>query len=236
MNEDNYSLGRKVFHTIREHILDRTYQKGDEIKEKNIGKELGVSRTPVREALCRLELEGLISVVPNKGAYVIGFSIEELQNIYEIRMVLEGLCTKKAAGNVPESQLEELEEILYLSEFYVKKGNHIEHLVMLDTRFHEIFYEACGSRVLERSLRNYHQYVEPVRQIVLTDERRAVESIEEHRQIFNAVKEENEKMAEEYAILHMKRTLENIHAIGWNEVMEQAGTYLKPDSKHTQED
>ena len=72
MGEDNYSLSSRVFHTIRENILSGKYATDEELKEKNIGEELGVSRTPVREALRQLELEGLVTIIPNKGAYVVG--------------------------------------------------------------------------------------------------------------------------------------------------------------------
>ena len=71
MGEDNYSLSSRVFHTIRENILSGKYATDEELKEKNIGEELGVSRTPVREALRQLELEGLVTIIPNKGAYVV---------------------------------------------------------------------------------------------------------------------------------------------------------------------
>ena len=85
MGEDNYSLSSRVFHTIRENILSGKYATDEELKEKNIGEELGVSRTPVREALRQLELEGLVTIIPNKGAYVVGISKKDIQDIYEIR-------------------------------------------------------------------------------------------------------------------------------------------------------
>ena len=86
MGEDNYSLSSRVFHTIRENILSGKYATDEELKEKNIGEELGVSRTPVREALRQLELEGLVTIIPNKGAYVVGISKKDIQDIYEIQI------------------------------------------------------------------------------------------------------------------------------------------------------
>ena len=76
---------------IRDGILAGTFAKGDELKEKNIGDELGVSRTPVREALRQLELEGLVSIIPNKGAFVEGVSTDDIRDIYEIRALLEAV-------------------------------------------------------------------------------------------------------------------------------------------------
>ena len=79
MSHDNYSLSARVYNHIRDGILAGTFAKGDELKEKNIGDELGVSRTPVREALRQLELEGLVSIIPNKGAFVEGVSTDDIR-------------------------------------------------------------------------------------------------------------------------------------------------------------
>ena len=115
MGEDNYSLGSRVFHMIRENILSGKYERDEELKEKSIGEELGVSRTPVREALRQLELEGLVTIIPNKGAYVVGISQKDIKDIYEIRSRLEGLSAKWAAENITKEQLDELEENIFLS-------------------------------------------------------------------------------------------------------------------------
>ena len=100
MSEDSYSLSGRVFHKIREDILSGKYKRDETLKEKTIGDELGVSRTPVREALRQLELEGLVTIIPNKGASVVGISKDDIKDIYEIRARLEGLCAKRAAKNV----------------------------------------------------------------------------------------------------------------------------------------
>ena len=93
---DKYSLRGRVFNRIREDILSGKYQQDEELKENTIGVELGVSRTPVREALRQLELEGLVNIIPNKGAYVTGISEKDIHDIYVIRSYLEGLCAKWA--------------------------------------------------------------------------------------------------------------------------------------------
>ncbi|MBP3198128.1 MAG: GntR family transcriptional regulator, partial [Butyrivibrio sp.] len=82
---DKYSLRGRVFHRIREDILNGKYKDHEELKEVAIGQELGVSRTPVREAFRQLELEGLIQIIPNKGAYVTGIKVKDIQDIYMIR-------------------------------------------------------------------------------------------------------------------------------------------------------
>lgn len=138
MGEDNYSLSSRVFHTIRENILSGKYATDEELKEKNIGEELGVSRTPVREALRQLELEGLVTIIPNKGAYVVGISKKDIQDIYEIRSRLEGLCAKWAADKITKEQLDELDENIYLSDFHAAKEirNRLWNLTTVSMKFY----------------------------------------------------------------------------------------------------
>ena len=219
MAEDNYSLGSRVFHKIREGILSGKYAANEELKEKNIGDELGVSRTPVREALRQLELEGLVSIIPNKGAYVVGLSKKDIRDIYEMRSLLEGLCAKRAAVNVTEEQLNELEENIFLSEFHAGKQNW-EQMVELDNRFHEILYLASGSKELKHILTDYHQYVQRVRKITLAEAKRVQESTEEHKVIVEALKKHDPEKAEEAATIHIRNTVSNMDKIGWDNLIK----------------
>ena len=113
---DKFSLRGRVFHKIREDILSGKYKDNEELKEVAIGEELGVSRTPVREAFRQLELEGLIHIIPNKGAYVTGITVKDVKDIYMMRSLLEGLCAKWATENISKEQLEEMEENVYLAK------------------------------------------------------------------------------------------------------------------------
>lgn len=214
MNEDNYSLGSRVFHAIRENILSGKYQAKEELKEKAIGEELGVSRTPVREALRQLELEGLVTIIPNKGAYVIGISEKDIRDIYEIRSRLEGLCAGWAACYITKEQLDELEENVYLSDFHITKGNY-EQLVELDSRFHETLYRASGSRELRHVLSDFHHYVQRVRKVTLAMPERAANSNAEHRKIVEALREHDTDAAERLANEHMQNTILNMDRCGW---------------------
>ena len=111
---DKYSLRGRVFSKIREDILSGKYKEHEELKEVAIGEEMGVSRTPVREAFRQLELEGLIQIIPNRGAYVTGISAKDVRDIYMIRSRLEGLCARWATANITKEQLDEMEENVYL--------------------------------------------------------------------------------------------------------------------------
>ena len=101
----DHSLRGKVFQKLREDILSGVYKDDDELREISIGEEMGVSRTPVREALRQLELEGLVTIIPNKGAYVKGITQKDVHDIYKIRSLLEGLCARWATYNISDEQI-----------------------------------------------------------------------------------------------------------------------------------
>ncbi|MGN0157267.1 MAG: GntR family transcriptional regulator, partial [Lachnospiraceae bacterium] len=190
---DKFSLRGRVFHKIREDILSGKYKENEELKEVAIGEELGVSRTPVREAFRQLELEGLIQIIPNKGAYVTGITVKDVKDIYMIRSKLEGLCAMWATENITKEQMEELEENIYLSKFHAQKG-HSEQIAELDNRFHEILYEACNSKMLEHQLRDFHAYVLRVRKKTLAQYKRSNESTKEHEMIMEAIAETDDAL------------------------------------------
>ena len=218
---DKFSLRGRVFHKIREDILSGKYKDNEELKEVAIGEELGVSRTPVREAFRQLELEGLIHIIPNKGAYVTGITVKDVKDIYMMRSLLEGLCAKWATENITPEQLEEMEENVYLAEFHAAKG-HTQQIADLDNRFHEIMYEACNSKMLEKQLRDFHDYVLRVRKKTLSENKRSTESNKEHKLILEAIKSGDPKKAEEVANRHVMSAFENMVKNGLHEAYGSA--------------
>lgn len=219
MSHDNYSLSAKVYNHIRDGILSGKYAKGQELKEKAIGDELGVSRTPVREALRQLELEGLVSIITNRGAFVEGVSVTDIRDIYEIRALLEGLCAKWAAERIAEEHMALMEENIFLSEFHEKKGN-AKQLLQLDNKFHELLYEASGSKELRKVLKEYHEYVGRVRAVTLGETARAKDSTMEHKQICEAIKNHDTLLAQKCAQEHIKNSKENMEKLGWENLIK----------------
>lgn len=219
---DKYSLRGRVFQKLRDDILSGRYEEYEELKEVAIGEEMGVSRTPVREAFRQLELEGLIQIIPNKGAYVTGITEKDVKDIYMIRSLLEGLCARWATEHITKEQLEEMEENVYLAKFHAEKG-HLEQLAELDNRFHDILYEACNSKILEHQLKDFHQYVLRVRRKTLSSANRGPKSNEEHEQILEAIKAGNADLAEQLANSHMINAYGNMVKNGLHEA------YLRED-------
>ncbi len=216
---DKYSLRGRVFHKLREDILNGKYKENEELKEVAIGEELGVSRTPVREAFRQLELEGLIQIVPNKGAYVTGITAKDVKDIYMIRSSLEGMCARLATEHITKEQMEELEENVYLASFHASKG-HMEQMAELDNRFHHILYEACDSKMLENLLQDFHQYVIRIRKKTLSTKERGIASNEEHRMIMEAIKAGKPEEAERLATQHMNNAYDNMVKNGLYDIFE----------------
>ena len=209
----DHSLRGRVFQKIREDILTGVYKEHDELREVSIGEELGVSRTPGREALRQLELEGLVTIVPNKGAYVTGITPQDVHDIYKIRSLLEGLCARWATEHITGRQIEELEEIILLSEFHLRKksAEQAEQVSELDGKFHKVLYEASNSRILEHVLSDFHKYVQMARMMSVGAKDRAERSIEEHRDILKAIKDKDPDKAEWLANQHIMKVMENLH-------------------------
>ena len=205
---DKYSLRGRVYDRIRDDILNGVYKEHDELKEATLGERLGVSRTPVREALRQLELEGLVEIIPNKGARVTGITKKDIEDIYQIRYLLEGLSARWATDHVTEEQLEKMEETLYLTEFHAKKGNFTQ-VYDLDSQFHELMYEASGSKMLNHILSDFHMYVTRIRKTSLASNNRSKNSTEEHRAILDAIKERDAEKAEACAHKHVLSTIKN---------------------------
>lgn len=206
---DKYSLRGRVFHRLRADILSGKYEEHEELKEVAIGDEMGVSRTPVREAFRQLELEGLLQVIPNKGAYVTGITEKDVKDIYMIRSLLEGLCARWATEHITKEQMEEMEENIYLSKFHAEKG-HLDQLTELDNRFHDIMYEACNSKMLEHQLKDFHEYVLRVRKKTLATVTRGLASNKEHEKIMEAIRNKDAVKAEKLANTHMINAYKNM--------------------------
>lgn len=222
LSEGTFLLGQKIFQQVRQDIISGKYAQGEELKELLIADLMGVSRTPVREALRQLEQEGLVTIIPNKGTYVVGVTRQDMKDIYDIRISLEGLCARRAAREAALEQIEALEEILYLTEYRMRKEDtgkeHEKHLIELCKRFHEGLYEACASRMLKRILHNHYLYLEQVRMGLFDAVVKSGEAVREHWQILEAVKERDEEKAEHAAMLHITNTIKTIDSYGWENI------------------
>ena len=203
------SLEERVFDTLEEEILSGELKSGAALTELALSERLGVSRTPVRGALQRLADEGLVDMLPNKGAVVVGVTERDLIDIYNIRMRLEGLAARTAAERMSDEDKKRLADSVDLAEFYIRK-NDFEHLKELDTEFHRIIYAATGNRMLSKMLTGMHKSIKSYRKKSLSVEGRHERSLKEHRDILQAIEMGDGEAADKLTYEHISAALDNI--------------------------
>lgn len=202
------SLADQVFEHLENDILSGKYQRGEILTESRLCSELGVSRTPIREALRRLDQEHLIEE-SGKGSVVIGITEKDLKDIFLIREQLECLVAALAAENRTEEQLAKLKEALELQEFYLQKAD-AEHIRYMDNKFHNTIYKISGSMTFFDILMPLHKKVQKYRMVAVQHKSRAAASVKEHRKIFEAIADKNSELASMYAKEHVQNAYNHI--------------------------
>lgn len=213
-NHKSISIADQIFEKLEQDILTGKYKRGELLTELRLTAELGVSRTPIREALRRLEQEHIIEET-TKGAVVIGISNEDMIDMYEIRVHIEGLAAARAAKNITDSQLKEMKEVLDLQKFYIQSSEGDEQvnadaIKTLDSDFHKMLYLFSGSKAYYDTLLPIHRKMIKYRKASISRHSRAELSIKEHYAIFEALKNHDEKKALELTTAHIKNARDNI--------------------------
>jgi DNA-binding GntR family transcriptional regulator len=201
---DSYKpLREVVFESLREAIIQGILRPGERMMELQLADELGVSRTPVREAIRKLELEGFVVMVPRKGAYVAGITDKDIIDVFEVRAALESLAAGLAAQRITEEEMEKLERsMVQISEIATSADIHA--LVHEDTQFHEIIYRASRNQRLTLILTNLQDVIQRFRLTTLSRPGRTREALEEHRQLVEAISERNAELAQRLAWEHIE--------------------------------
>ena len=208
MEHRTLSLAEQVYERLENEILSGKYQRGEVLTEMRLVSDLGVSRTPVREALHRLEQEHLIETT-TKGILVVGVTQKDLEDIFAIRLRIEGLASREAALRITDEEKAELLETLELQEFYVPRKD-ADHIKGMDSKFHQLLYRYSGSAVLNDTLLPLHKKVQKFRKASVEDEDRAIRSAEEHRAIYEAIAAGNPDLAEKCTYEHIANAAEHI--------------------------
>ncbi|MGI6110081.1 MAG: GntR family transcriptional regulator [Eubacteriaceae bacterium] len=151
-----------VFDTIRNAIVRGDLKPGQRLMEVQLAQELGVSRTPVRESIRKLELEGLVKMVARKGAYVTPLTIDDLEEMMEIRRALEALAAELAAKNATDEQIEELKAANQEFEDALR-ANDEEKIIESDIRFHDVLYDSSGNKKLSQMTNSLREQMQRIR-------------------------------------------------------------------------
>ncbi len=202
------SIADQIFSELEHDILTGVYEKDELLTEVRLSEELGVSRTPVREALGRLSQEHIVETT-TKGARVVGISETDLEDIYDIRLRIEGMASRRAAENATKGQLDEMRRLLDLQEFYTLKSDK-EGINETDSEFHTCLYRSSGSPILENTLESLHRRIVKYRRVSVETAERARASFREHEEIYRAIAAHDPDQAEKLTIEHILKARKSI--------------------------
>ena len=204
------SLADQVFEKLENDIIHGIYPKGEILTELKLVEQLGVSRTPIREALHRLEQERLIADM-GKGSLVLGITEEDLMDIMNIRQGVEPLASYYATVNLTDEGREELTHIVDLQDFYFSKWD-VEHLRQVDDDFHDAISRYSCRTVIKDTLQPLHRKTRLYRRIAMEDKVRAATTMREHRSIYDAIMAGDAELAAKLTQEHIANA--KVHMFG----------------------
>ena len=207
-NFKSTSLADQVFEKLENDIIQGVYKRGELLTELKLVEQLGVSRTPIREALRRLEQERLIEDT-GKGSRVLGITMEDLEDIMNIRQRIEGLAAYYATVNLTPDGLKELSHIVDLQEFYFSKQDK-EHLRQVDDAFHDMICALSKRSVISDTLTPLMRKTRRYRRIAMEDWARATKTKGEHYEIYLAMVSGNAELARELTTQHILNAKEHM--------------------------
>ena len=197
-------LAQEAAKRIRDMIRKGTLKKGDRILEEPMCKAMGVSRTPLREALRILNSEGLIELIPNKGAYVAQPSIEDIEKMFFVMSILEGTCARLCAEKMDERGLDRLDDLYRKLEEHCQAEDR-EKYMAVNHSFHSLVQERAGNKVLSEVINGLRQKILLYRYRQIYQPGRLRESMQEHRDLQKAFRERNPEAAERFMKEHLMR-------------------------------
>jgi len=198
-----------VFDVLMSAIMQGQLSPGERLLEVQLADEMGVSRTPVREAIRRLELEGFVVMVPRKGAYVAGLSINYVEEVYEIRTVLETLAVRLAAQRMQPADYAQLDELSEKMRATWQEGN-VDNWVSLDASFHELLYKFSRNERLVAMMNNIMEQLSRYRIISLANVEVRHNSLSEHQELIEALKRHDSEAAATAVAMHIENTKQSL--------------------------
>jgi DNA-binding GntR family transcriptional regulator len=202
-------LREQVYGSIKNAIISGEFEAGRRLIEEKLAEDMNTSRTPVREAIQKLEKEGLIFRLPRGGFAVKGVSEEEVDEVFGLRGILEGYAGFLATTRVDQDDMRALEDILKLEEACLKNMN-VDEFIRLDGEFHDVLYKAAKNTRLYNLLNDLRDYMYRYRVIILRYGRKAQFAVADHKEIIAAMKAKNARQTDKLIRKHITRGKELI--------------------------
>lgn len=209
MIEKQLSYKYKVYKQLKEDIITGKYSEGEVLNERKLADAMGISRTPIREALSILNTEGWIIDEPYKGAVVRPFTVEYVMQAHKVRRALEVLAVEDAINNIKSENINELKDILEKQAKNLKNYDPAEFMT-LDREFHDLIYSLSKNDILQDLLKNLHDMIRYFGIKVLSYPERSRTTLSEHIAIFEGINQKNIEVAKEAMDYHMLKTREEI--------------------------
>lgn len=204
VNLDSFRpLGEIVYESLRDAIVKQVFKPGERLMEVDLAGEMGVSRTPIREAIRKLEMEGYVVMIPRKGAYVAGLSIKDINEVFEIRGALESLAAGLAAQRATNEEIEEMEEKLALGAKHFESSDLLK-TIEADTKFHDMVFSASKNSRLLAMVKELREQVQRFRTTTLAVPGRMKFALDEHRRIVEAIAMRDAETARRLAMEHIE--------------------------------
>lgn len=205
--QNHRPLREMVYEELKMQILTGAIVPGTRMMEVELAQEMGVSRTPIREAIRKLEKEGLVTIEPRRGAYASQISTSDMVEILEVRQNMEGLAAFFAASRMQPEKMEELKNASSKYNEAVASGD-IESMIKYDTKFHRVIVESCNNKILLQMIEQLQELVLRFRYIYYDNFKRAENMPEEHAVIMNAIANKDAEAARQAADIHIDRLKE----------------------------
>jgi len=204
-------LSKKVYRILKKEIIKGSLKPGSKVLEGRIAEQIGISRTPVREAIRELAAEGFVTLSPNQGVVVRSISAENIREVLQIHSVLEGLAARLSCEVIDEENLKELENYVNKMEKLTNKKDPLAYSEV-DLKFHELIVNNCGNKRLIQMRKNISDQAQRYRISSLRTRGRLKESLKEHQKILEAFKTKDPKKADVISQKHIQNALKNILA------------------------
>ena len=203
----NAPISTSLLAKLQRDILTGKLKPGQKLTEQELCKEYDVSRTPIREALRQLEADGLVENILNRGSFVIGMSEQDYEDMFEMRKAYEIQAVEWAIERITDEEMDKLEETFEFMEFYTMR-NDIEKMLVINSGFHQVIYEASHNRMLQKLLSSYQSYLKYKGLEAVKDKDYLTTVLAEHREIFRAIKEKDVKAGKLAMEVHINRAKE----------------------------
>jgi DNA-binding GntR family transcriptional regulator len=203
------NLRERVYEILKRAIIFQEIPPGQKIDEESVAKQLGVSRTPIRESLCRLENEGIVKIIPRRGAFVVKHSKERIIEILLVREVLEGCAARLAVDHIDERTIEEMKSLFKdFSEANIRDRSR--DYTQADLRFHTLIVKKSKNSWLMSLMNILNDHIQMLRLRTVALEGRPEHSLLEHIKIIEALGKRNPSLAESLMRKHIRNVRESV--------------------------